>query len=106
MQVLLEEQSNGYYNFINSLHSESTKQSYKFCLEKFLNHYRIDLLSFLKLPQHDMTNLVIKYLGRKTKINFYIGCAILITVKLKDESRRKSFNMQCMRKAKDHRQTA
>jgi hypothetical protein len=58
MQVLLEEQSNAYYNFINSLHSESTKQSYKFCLEKFLNHYGIDLLSFLKLPQQGMTNLV------------------------------------------------
>jgi hypothetical protein len=41
-----------------------------------------------------------------TKINFYIGCAILITVKLKDESRRKFINMQCMWKAKDHRQTA
>lgn len=41
MQVLLEEQSDAYYNFINSLHSESTKQSYKSCLEKFLNHYRI-----------------------------------------------------------------
>jgi len=60
MQVLLEEQSNAYYNFINSLHSESTKQWYKFCLEKFLNHYRIDLLSFLKLPQQDMMNLIIK----------------------------------------------
>jgi hypothetical protein len=47
-----------------------------------------------------------EYLGRKTKINFYIGCAILITVKLKDESRRKFINMQCMWKAKDHRQTA
>jgi hypothetical protein len=45
-------------------------------------------------------------LRSKNKKKFYIGCAILITVKLKDESRRKFFNMQCMRKAKDHRQTA
>ena len=65
MQVLLEEQSNAYYNFINSLHSESTQQSYKYCLEKFLNHYRIDLLSFLKLAQSDVTNLIIKYLVDK-----------------------------------------
>jgi hypothetical protein len=40
---------------------------------------------------------------RRAIINFYIGCAILRT---KDESHRKFFNMQCMRKAKDHRQTA
>ena len=35
---------------------------YKFCLEKFLSHYDIDLISLLKLPQQDITNLVIKYL--------------------------------------------
>jgi hypothetical protein len=80
MQVLLEEQSNAYYNFINSLHSESTKQSYKFCLEKFLNHYRIDLLSFLKLPQQDMTNLIIKYLVDKKVSSQYKN---LITATLK-----------------------
>ncbi len=80
MQVLLEEQSNAYYNFINSLHSESTKQSYKFCLEKFLNHYRIDLLSFLKLPQQDMTNLIIKYLVDRKVSSQYKN---LITATLK-----------------------
>jgi hypothetical protein len=64
MQVL-DEQSKAYFNFINSLHSESTRESYRFCLEKFLNHYRIDVLSFLKLPQQDTTNLVIKYIVDK-----------------------------------------
>ena len=38
MQVL-EEQSEAYFNFINTLHSESTRESYRFCLEKFLNPY-------------------------------------------------------------------
>ena len=38
MQALLEEQSTAYFNFINSLHSEATKEKYKFCLQKFLNH--------------------------------------------------------------------
>lgn len=80
MQVLLEEQSNAYYNFINSLHSESTKQSYKFCLEKFLNHYRIDLLSFLKLPQQDVTDLIIKYLVDRKVSSQYKN---LITATLK-----------------------
>jgi integrase len=64
MQVL-DENSQVFYNFINSLHSESTKESYRFCLEKFLNHYEIDLLSFLKSPQEDITNLIIKYLVDK-----------------------------------------
>ena len=61
MQVF-EEQSEAYYNFINTLHSESTRESYRFCLEKFLNHYRMELLSFFKLPQPDISNLIIKYL--------------------------------------------
>ncbi|MDW0240451.1 MAG: hypothetical protein QOK55_06600 [Nitrososphaeraceae archaeon] len=77
---MLEEHSNAYYNFINSLHSESMKQSYKFCLEKFLNHYGIDLLSFLKLPQSDVTNLIIKYLVDKKVSRQYKN---LITATLK-----------------------
>ena len=64
MQVL-EKQSEAYFNFINTLHSESTRESYRFCLEKILNHYEIDLLSFLKLPQQDITNHIIKYLVDK-----------------------------------------
>jgi len=61
MQVL-DEESKAYFNFINSLNSESTRNSYKFCLEKFLNHYEIDLASFLKSSQEEMSNLIIKYL--------------------------------------------
>jgi hypothetical protein len=64
MQVL-DENSEVFYNFINTLHSDSTKESYRFCLEKFLNHYGIDLLSFLKSPQEDITNHIIKYLVEK-----------------------------------------
>ena len=79
MQVL-DEQSKAYFNFINSLHSESTRESYRFWLEKFLNHYRIDLLSFLKLPQQDITNLVIKYLVDKKVSRQYKN---LITATLK-----------------------
>jgi len=42
MQVL-DEQSNVYFNFINSLKSEPTRRSYKFCIQKFLGHYEMDL---------------------------------------------------------------
>ena len=80
MQVLLKEQTNAYYNFINSLHSESTKQSYKFCLEKFLDHYRMDLLSFLKFPEQDVTNLIIKYLVDK-KVSWQYKNLITVTLK-------------------------
>ena len=64
MQVL-DEQSKAYFDFINSLKSESTRKSYKVCLERFLNHYKIDLASLLKLPQDELTNLIIKYLVEK-----------------------------------------
>lgn len=67
MQVI-DEQDVTYYNFINSLDSEYTKKYYKFCLEKFLNHYKIDLASLLKLPEDQLTNLIIKYLV-ETKIS-------------------------------------
>lgn len=52
---LLDEDSEVYFNFINSLHSHSTKKIYKFCLEKFLNHYRIEYCSLLPM------NINLKY---------------------------------------------
>lgn len=61
MQVL-DEESKVYFNFINSLNCEYTRDSYKYCLEKFLGHYGIYLETFLKLPQEDTSNLIIKYL--------------------------------------------
>ena len=64
MQVL-DEESKAYFNFINSLNSESTRNTYKFCLEKFLIYYKLDLASFLMLPTEDMSNLIIKYLVAK-----------------------------------------
>jgi hypothetical protein len=79
MQVL-EEQSKAYFNFINSLNSESTRNSYKFCLEKFLNNYGIDLLLFIKLPEQEITNLIIKYLVDKKISKQYKN---LITATLK-----------------------
>jgi integrase len=79
MQVLNEE-SKAYFNFINSLRSESTKKSYKLCLEKFLNQYQIDLESLLKLPQVELTTLIIRYLVEKKISKQYKN---LITATLK-----------------------
>jgi len=79
MQIL-DEQSKAYFNFINSLNSESTRNSYKFCLEKFLIYNKLDLASFLKLPTEGMSNLLIKYLVDK-KISR--GYKNLVTATLK-----------------------
>jgi hypothetical protein len=79
MQVL-DEQSKAYFDFINWLKSESTKKSYKLCLEKFLNQLEIDLPSLLKLPQDELTNLIIKYLVEKKISKQYKN---LITATLK-----------------------
>lgn len=49
-------------------------------MEKFLNNYGIDLLSFLKLPEQDITNLIIKYLVDKKISKQYKN---LITATLK-----------------------
>ena len=48
MQVL-DENSEVFFNFINTLHSDYTKASYKFCLEKFLNHYKSRFIVILKI---------------------------------------------------------
>ena len=78
MQIL--DQNDVYYNFINSLDSEYTKKYYKFCLEKFLSHFNLDLISFLKLPQDEMTNLIIKFLV-ETKISKKYKNLIIATLK-------------------------
>ena len=79
MQIL-DEESKAYFNFINSLNSESTRNSYKFCLQKFLIYYKLDLASFLQLPTEEMSNLIIKYLVDK-KISR--GYKNLVTATLK-----------------------
>jgi len=65
MQIL-DENSQVYFNFINSLDSNITKKCYRFCLLKFLNHWKLDLISFLNLPQQDISDLLLKFLvGQK-----------------------------------------
>ena len=58
MQVQRQE---AYYNFINSIDSDSTKKIYEYCMSRFLKYYDIDLDSLLKLPQQDISNLISKY---------------------------------------------
>lgn len=77
MQV---QQQEAYYNFINSIDSDSTKKIYEYCMSRFLKYYDIDLDSLLKLPQQDISNLIIKYLVDK-KISRQYKNIILATIK-------------------------
>jgi hypothetical protein len=47
-------QQEAYYNFVNSIDSESTKKIYEYCMSKFLKYNDIDLDSLLKLPQQEI----------------------------------------------------
>lgn len=59
MQVL---ESKQYSNFVNSINSEKTRFQYEYCLSKFLKYCGIDLETFLKLSQQEISDLITNYL--------------------------------------------
>lgn len=59
---ILKVETQSYFNFINSIDSEETKKAYSFCLSKFLCYNKLDLISFLRLPQEEMVDVITKYL--------------------------------------------
>lgn len=61
MQVLNE----AYSNFVNSINSDQTRQVYEYTLNQFLNHYQLDLDSFLELSLQEMSDYIISYLVNK-----------------------------------------
>jgi len=61
MQVLQD----AYSNFVNSINSEQTRQVYDYTLTQFLKHGQMDLNSFLRLDQHEISNIIINYLSEK-----------------------------------------
>lgn len=62
MQVL---ESKQYFNFVNSINSEQTRRQYEYSLTQFLKHYKIDLDSFLRLSQKEISDFIINYLVNK-----------------------------------------
>jgi len=48
--------------FINSIDSDATRKNYEYCMSRFLKYCNLDLESLLKLPQQELSNLIIKYL--------------------------------------------
>lgn len=65
MLVHMLVQEEAYFNFVNSINSEVTKESYVYCLSKFLKYCNIELDSLLGLPTQDLSNLVIRYVVSK-----------------------------------------
>lgn len=61
MQVL----NGAYSNFVNSINSEQTRHEYEYCLSRFLKQYQMNLGSFLKLSQQEMSDFIINYLVNK-----------------------------------------
>jgi hypothetical protein len=59
MQVL---ESKQYSNFVNSINSEKTRFQYEYCLAKFLKFHKIELKTFLKLSQDEISDLITNYL--------------------------------------------
>lgn len=41
----MQNETKEYFNFINSINSEHTKQSYAYCLQEFLAHGKLNLLT-------------------------------------------------------------
>jgi hypothetical protein len=50
---------------LDSINSDQTRQVYEYTLSQFLKHYDIELDSFLKLSQQDISDYIINYLVNK-----------------------------------------
>jgi site-specific recombinase XerD len=69
MSSLVLLQGRPYDNFINSLKSQETKQEYRKCLVKYLNHYKTTLESMLSLPIRETEDNLIDYIQLLRKQN-------------------------------------
>jgi integrase len=58
MQVSID----AYDNIVNSINSDQTKEQYEYYLAQFLKYCQMNLDSFLKLPQDEVSSLIVKYL--------------------------------------------
>jgi len=80
MQIVQEQQQDAYFNFVSSINAEATKRNYEYCMKRFLKHCNRDLETLLKLPQVELSNLIIKYLYSQ-KISTQYKTVIMATIK-------------------------
>jgi integrase len=78
--MLVQQEKEAYFNFVNSINSDVTRKNYEYCLSKFLKYCNLDLDSLLKLPQLELSNLIIKYLVSQ-KISSQYKTVIMATIK-------------------------
>jgi hypothetical protein len=71
---MLVQQQELYFNFVNSINSDVTRKNYEYCLSKFLKYCNLDLDSLLKLPQVELSNLIIKHLVSQKISSQYKNC--------------------------------
>ena len=58
----MQVQEEAYFNFVNSNNSDATRRNYEYCMSRFLEYCNLDLNSFLRSQQQEMSGLIIKYL--------------------------------------------
>jgi integrase len=78
--LVQQQQQEAYFNFVNSINSDATRKNYEYCLSRFLKYCNLDLDSLLKLPQLELSNLIIKYLVSQT-ISSQYKTVIMATIK-------------------------
>ena len=76
MKVLTLYQGNAYFNFIESLHSESTKRNYAYGLKHFLTHHQLkDPEEILSIPLDSLEEMIKKYVVFLTTVHKSSGMA-------------------------------
>lgn len=91
-------------NFRDSLNSELTKQSYEYCLNRFLLYCDSDLESLLKLEPQKITNLIIKYIS-ELRLSFQYKNQILCAIKHACEMNDVLLNWAKIKKFMKHERT-
>ena len=76
----MQVQEEAYFNFVNSINSDVTRKNYEYLLSRFLKYCNLDLESFLKLPQQELSNFISNYLVSQ-KISSQYKVVIMATIK-------------------------
>jgi hypothetical protein len=65
--LTLESESKAYFNFINSIKSDVTKEVYRNALKRFLQHCKLDIETLAKTDVKDIETLLIDYIVKLKK---------------------------------------
>ena len=76
----MQVQEEAYFNFVNSIKSDATRRNYEYCVSRFLKYCNLDLNSFLRSQQQEMSCLIIKYLV-SLKISSQYKIVIMASIK-------------------------